>query len=273
MSAESPPVSAHPSALGPGRSSPWVKLAAAAAVLFAILLMPAQPGLSSQGQQVLAIVAGAVVLWATEALPVAVSSLLVVVLLNVTGGVKSPSEALIGFSSPILYFLIGSQVMGAAVMKSGLAARLAGYLVDRSGGSPRRLTAQLLLALPFMAFLIPSAINRNTMLIPAYEQVFRSLSASRGDRLTKVIMLTLGMLNPLASSAFMTGGLASMTTSTLLGGFTWFRWFALMAAPYYLLMALGGVLIYLLYRPHSALSTRHSVLSPRSSILGVPVPR
>ncbi len=249
MSAESPPVGARPSALGPGKSPPWVKLAAAAAVLFAILLMPAQPGLSSQGQQVLAIVAGAVVLWATEALPVAVSSLLVVVLLNVTGGVKSPSEALIGFSSPILYFLIGSQVMGAAVMKSGLAARLAGYLVDRSGGSPRRLTAQLLLALPFMAFLIPSAINRNTMLIPAYEQVFRSLSASKGDHLTKVIMLTLGMLNPLASSAFMTGGLASMTTSTLLGGFTWFRWFALMAAPYYLLMALGGVLIYLLYRP------------------------
>ncbi len=268
MSAESPPVSAHPSALGPGRSSPWVKLAAAAAVLFAILLMPAQPGLSSQGQQVLAIVAGAVVLWATEALPVAVSSLLVVVLLNVTGGVKSPSEALIGFSSPILYFLIGSQVMGAAVMKSGLAARLAGYLVDRSGGSPRRLTAQLLLALPFMAFLIPSAINRNTMLIPAYEQVFRSLSASRGDRLTKVIMLTLGMLNPLASSAFMTGGLASMTTSTLLGGFTWFRWFALMAAPYYLLMALGGVLIYLLYRPHSALSTRHSAPGTQSSVHG-----
>ncbi|MCL4534733.1 MAG: anion permease [Bacteroidetes bacterium] len=268
MSAESPPVSAHPSVLGSGRSSPWVKLAAAAAVLFAILLMPAQPGLSSQGQQVLAIVAGAVVLWATEALPVAVSSLLVVVLLNVTGGVKSPSEALIGFSSPILYFLIGSQVMGAAVMKSGLAARLAGYLVDRSGGSPRRLTAQLLLALPFMAFLIPSAINRNTMLIPAYEQVFRSLSASRGDRLTKVIMLTLGMLNPLASSAFMTGGLASMTTSTLLGGFTWFRWFALMAAPYYLLMALGGVLIYLLYRPHSALSTRHSAPGTQSSVHG-----
>ncbi len=225
------------------------KLAAATVVFLAILLMPSQSGLSREGQQVLAIVAGAVVLWATEALPVAVSCLLVVVLLNVTGGVKDPSQALIGFSSPILYFLIGSQIMGAAVMKSGLAARLAGYLVDRSGGNPRRLTAQLLLALPFMAFLIPSAINRNTMLIPAYEQVFRSLSARKGDRLTRVIMLILGMLNPLASSAFMTGGLASMTTSTLLGGFTWFRWFALMAVPNYLMMALGGMLIYLLYRP------------------------
>ncbi len=249
MDGKPAPGSAQSSTLGSVKTSPWAKVAAAAVVFLALLLMPAQPGLSSEGQQVLAIVAGAVVLWATEALPVAVSCLLVVVLLNVTGGVKNPTQALIGFSSPILYFLIGSQIMGAAVMKSGLAARLAGYMVDRSGGNPRKLTAQLLLALPFMAFLIPSAINRNTMLIPAYEQVFRSLSARRGDQLTKVIMLILGMLNPLASSAFMTGGLASMTTSTLLGGFTWFRWFALMAAPYYLMMALGGVLIYLLYRP------------------------
>ncbi|MGE5617701.1 MAG: SLC13 family permease [Sphingomonadaceae bacterium] len=225
------------------------RIALAATVFLALLLMPPQPGLSTQGQRVLAIVATAVILWATEALPVAVSSLAVVVLLNITGGVRSPSEAAAGFSSPILYFLIGSQVMGAAVMQSGLAERLATYLVNRSQGSPRKLTLQLLLALPFMAFLIPSAINRNTMLIPAYEQVFRSLKVGKGDRLPRVIMLILGILNPLASSAFMTGGLASMTTSTLLGGFTWFGWFALMAVPNYLTMALGGAMIYLLYRP------------------------
>jgi di/tricarboxylate transporter len=252
MSKLNPPlITRHPSFTTTGP-----KLAFAAAVFLAILMVPVPSGLSVQGQEVLAIVAGAVVLWATEALPVAVSSLLVVVMLNVTGGAKSPSESLAGFSSPIPFFLIGSQVMGAAVMESGLAARLAGKLVERSGGDPRKLTVQLLLALPFMAFLIPSAINRNTMLIPAYEQVFRSLSVRRGDRLAQVIMLILGMLNPLASSAFMTGGLASMTTSTLLGGFTWLRWFALMAAPYYLLMALGGVMIYLLYRPTKETGSR-----------------
>ncbi|MHB1161110.1 MAG: SLC13 family permease [Chloroflexota bacterium] len=246
MSKTGAPLITHHSSL----FTDYWKIALSAAVFFGLLSMPSQPGLSSQGQGVLAIVVATVVLWATEALPVAVSSLLAVVLLNVTGGVKSPSEALVGFSSPILFFLIGSQVMGAAVMQSGLAERLARYLVDRSQGSPRRLTLQLLLALPFMAFLIPSAINRNTMLIPAYEQIFRSLKVSKGDRLARVIMLILGVLNPLASSAFMTGGLASMTTSTLLGGFTWFRWFALMAVPNYLMMALGGALIYLLHRPN-----------------------
>lgn len=237
-----------------GRRQGWWKLASVLAVAAAVLLMPAQPGLSPEGQRVLAILVAAVVLWATEALPVAVSSILALALLSIMGGVKTPSEALIGFSSPILFFLLGSQVMGAAVMKSGLAGRLAGYLVSHSGGSPIKLMAQLLFSMPFMAFLIPSAINRNTMLIPCYEQVFRSFSIAKGDRFAKMVMLALGLLNPLASSAFMTGGLAPMATSTLLGGFTWFRWFALMAAPYYLLIALGGGLIYLLYRPAGKLT-------------------
>ena len=227
----------------------WIKLVAVVGATATVLFIPPQHGLSPEGQRVLAVVVASVLLWATEILPVAVSSLLAIVLLSVSGGAKTPSDAMVGFSSPILYFLLGSQVMGAAVMKSGLAERLAGYLVDRSGGSPGKLVAQLLISMPPMAFLIPSAINRNTMLIPCYEQVFRSLSIAKGDRLARMVMLTLGLLNPLASSAFMTGGLAPMTTSTLLGGFTWFRWFALMAAPYYLLIALGGALIYLLFKP------------------------
>ncbi len=232
-----------------GAALPYSRMLAPWLAMAAVLLIPPQPGLPAEGQRVLAIVAAAVVLWATEVVPVAVSSLLVVVLLMVLGVVKAPSEALVGFSSPILYFLVGSQTMGAALMRSGLAERLAAFLVERSRGNSKRLTVQLLLALPFMAFVMPSAINRNAMLIPAYEHAFRSLGVGRGDPLARVVMLILGLLNPFASSAFMTGGMAPMTTSTLLGGFTWFRWFALMGLPYYALLALGGAMIYLLHRP------------------------
>jgi citrate:succinate antiporter len=54
-------------------------------------------------------------------------------------------------------------------------------------------------------------------------------------------MLALGLLNPLASSALLTGGIASIAAATLLGGFSWLRWFALMAVPYYVLILLGGL--------------------------------
>lgn len=42
-----------------------------------------------------------------------------------------------------------------------------------------------------------------------------------------------------------------MTTATLLGGFSWLWWFALMSVPYYSLLFLGGLLIYLLNRPEA----------------------
>ncbi len=247
MSSRGQAATKEPPAGSKGRDA--LKLVATAAAVLAVLMLPPTPGLSPEGQRVLAIVAAAVLLWATEVVPVAVSSLLVLVLLMVFGVVKSPAEALTGYSSTILFFLIGSMVMGAAIMRSGLAERLACYLVQRSQGSPLKLMLQLLLAMPLMAFVMPSAINRNAMLIPAYEQVFRTLKVDKGDPLARVIMLTLGLLNPFASSAFMTGGLAPMTTSTLLGGFTWFRWFGLMALPYYVLLGLGGMLVYLLHRP------------------------
>ena len=95
-----------------------------------------------------------------------------------------------------------------------------------------------------MAFIIPSAITRNAILIPAYQESLDKMGISRTDRAGRALMLALGVLHPLASSALLTGGTTSMMTATLLGGFSWFRWFALMAVPYYLLLLLGGLLLW-----------------------------
>jgi hypothetical protein len=54
-------------------------------------------------------------------------------------------------------------------------------------------------------------------------------------------MLALGMLNPLASSAILTGGITSMTASAIIGNMSWLRWFVLMAVPYYALIVFGGI--------------------------------
>jgi citrate:succinate antiporter len=68
------------------------------------------------------------------------------------------------------------------------------------------------------------------------------MGIGKTDRSGRMLMLALGVLNPLASSALLTGGLASMTAASLLGGFSWLRWFALMAVPYYALL-FGGALV------------------------------
>ena len=64
-----------------------LKLAAAAAVFLALLLLPMPESLGRPGQIALAVVALVVVLWVTEIFPIAVSGLVGVVLLALLGGV------------------------------------------------------------------------------------------------------------------------------------------------------------------------------------------
>jgi anion transporter len=233
------------------------KLGIAFSIFLLFLLLPPFSGLSPQGQRVIAVVLLAIVLWSTEALPVGVSALGVLILLAATRSVPSVSDLFYGFLSPILYFLVGVMAMGGATVKSGLAQRAAKIFLRGAGGRSRRLLANCLLSLPPMALILPSAITRNAILLPAYQETFRQLHLERNDGLVKSIVLTLGLLNPFASSALMTGGLAPMTTSTLLGGFSWWRWFFLMCVPYYSLLLLGALWTYSINPSPSRSFDRH----------------
>ena len=72
-----------------------------------MLLLPTPVGLTLQGQRVLAVAALAIGLWCTEALPMGVTGMLVVMALVLSGGVAGFPEALIGYAQPVAYFLIG----------------------------------------------------------------------------------------------------------------------------------------------------------------------
>ena len=68
------------------------------------MLMPTPNGLTDEGQRALAIMVLAVVLWSTEALHIAVTGLISLVLLVLFQGVADIEGALHGFSQPVCYF-------------------------------------------------------------------------------------------------------------------------------------------------------------------------
>ena len=96
-----------------------------------LFYMPVPEGLSQAGQRVLVIAIVAIGLWGTELLPMGVTGMLVVVSLQLSGGVSGFQEALIGFAKPVPYFLIGVLTIGLAVSRSGLAERSARYFLTR----------------------------------------------------------------------------------------------------------------------------------------------
>ena len=225
-----------------------IKLLLAGLVFLAVLLMPTPEGLTDQGQRALAVMLLAVILWATEAIPVPVAGVGGVLLLVLVGAVPEIGPALYGFSQPVSYFLIGILTLGLAVHRSGLAERLATYLMRGAAGSPRLLYVQMLFSFAALTFALPSASTRGAIMVHVYEQVLEHWNIPQEHPFYKATMMAMGSLNRLGSTALLAGGITPVVASGLLGDFSWGQWFVLMSVPFYANLVVGGTVLFIFYR-------------------------
>ena len=225
-----------------------VKLVVAAAALIGILAMPTPEGLTPEGQRSLAIMTFVVVLWATEVVHSSVAGTIGVVLLVVFGAVPGIGEALYGFSQPVCYFLIGILTLGLAVHQSGLAERMAIFLMRGAVGNPYLLYVQMLFSFAALTFALPSASTRGAIMIHVYEQVLEQWNIPQGHPFYNATMMAMGCLNRLGSTALLAGGITPVVASGLLGDFSWTQWFVMMSVPFYANLIVGGTLLFLFYR-------------------------
>jgi sodium-dependent dicarboxylate transporter 2/3/5 len=137
--------------------------------------------------------------------------------------------------------------MGVAVVRSGLAERLARTILERARGRSLAVYLQLVLSFPLLTFILPSATTRSGILIHIYDEVFILGRVQRGAEVAKAIMLALSSINRLASTTLLTGGITPVMSAAIIGGMSWTGWFTLMAMPYYAILVMGGVLTYALY--------------------------
>ena len=103
-----------------------------------------------------------------------------VVALVGTGAVAGIREGLAGFADPIAFFLVGVLTMGAAVARSGLAERIAHQLLAHGRGRAGALYLHLLLAMPPLTLLLPSASARTGILVHVYDQALELARVPRG---------------------------------------------------------------------------------------------
>ncbi len=145
---------------------------AAAALIAAVLLAAAAPrwGLSPQQAAALGLLVGTVGLWATIAIPEAVTSLgfFATALLL---GTAPPEVVLAGFTSAALWLTAGGLVLAAALRATGLADRMAAALSHHVGhGYPGAVAGMALLGTG-LAFLMPSAMGRVLVLVPLAQAI------------------------------------------------------------------------------------------------------
>jgi solute carrier family 13 (sodium-dependent dicarboxylate transporter), member 2/3/5 len=199
------------------------------------------------GQRALIVTLITILLWTGEILEPGVAALVGVTLLSLSGATRNLRDALQGFANPVPFFLVGVLTMGLAVVRSGLAERLARTILERARGRSLTVYFQLVLSFPLLTFILPSATTRSGILIHIYDEVFNLGRVQRGAEVAKAIMLALSSINRLASTTLLTGGITPVMSAAIIGGMSWTGWFALMAVPYYAILVMGGVLTYALY--------------------------
>jgi len=110
----------------------------AVAAFAAILLAPAPPGVGDAGGRLLAVTALIAILWITEAIPIAVTSALPLVLFPVLR-IQSAGTTAKHYAADVLMLLAGAFVLALGIERSGLHRRLALVALTVFGSRPRRL--------------------------------------------------------------------------------------------------------------------------------------
>ncbi len=122
-------------------------------ILGSSLLLPAQLGLSVDGQKALGLLLVASILWITEVIPLAVTGILIMALQPILG-IMSADEVFSNFGSGPVFFLIGTFILAAAIEKYNLHKRIALMMLKYFHSSPQFFIFGTMIVGAFLSFLI-----------------------------------------------------------------------------------------------------------------------
>ena len=159
------------------------------------------------------IIAGAIILYASEKLKIEVTSLITIVSLLLLFEISpiffpaetspvSSRELLSGFAEPALFAIIGLLVIGQALVATGALDNFTKALVSKGGKTPQALIIFILLFV-----LVTSAFMNNTPVVVIFIPILSALSIQLG-RSPSLVMI------PLSFAAILGGNLTLIGSST-----------------------------------------------------------
>jgi sodium-dependent dicarboxylate transporter 2/3/5 len=168
---DSAPEGAPGPSLGRGRIYAGLGLALTAAVL--TLALPTPDGLTPQAKHLAGVFVVGIILWVTEAIPIAVTSLLVV-LLQPLFQVTTVGAAVGGFMTPVFFFVLAMFCIAQVVVDSGLARRFALLLLERARTDSRRVVLAFMVGAAAMSTVVsdvPVAAVWMSMALPLLARI------------------------------------------------------------------------------------------------------
>lgn len=145
-------------------------LLAGPALFALIVLLPPPVGLSPAGRLTVAVAVLMAVWWLTEALPLAATALLPLLLFPLLG-VATIEAAAAPYASPVIFLFLGGFVIAAALEQCGLHRRIALFIIRLAGTRPAAIVGGFMAATAFISMWVSNTATVVMLLPMAYSLI------------------------------------------------------------------------------------------------------
>ncbi len=159
---------------GFGRTGRRIGIVLGPLLAIGLQALPPPEGMNVEAWRVVSLAALMVVWWVSEAIPIAATALMPLIVLPLVGaaGIK---EAASPYADPIVFLFIGGFILAAAVERWRLQERIALSIASRAGGRPAALVAGFMIASCVISMWISNTAT-TLMLAPIAIGAARALS-------------------------------------------------------------------------------------------------
>ena len=161
-----------------------------AILFYGIVTSELPDGLSAAGRNAIAVFILCLILWVSNVIPLAITSLFAIVLVPFLG-ILSTKDTYSIFGNEAVFFILGAFILAGAVMHSGLSNRIALAIMNRFGATPKR----LLLSIFFLSAVLSFFMSEHAvaaMLFPIVFEIAKGLKLRPGrSNYGKLLFLSL----------------------------------------------------------------------------------
>ena len=157
---------------------------------FACFMLWGDGPMDADQRRVAAVTSLTAIWWITSALPIGITSLLPAALLPLLG-VMGGREVAPLYMHDLVFLFIGAFIIALGLERWNVHRRMALWIIDRVGASPRRLVLGFMLAAAFLSFWINNT-STTLLMLPIGVAVIRSVSGkdpSAGDPFSIALLL------------------------------------------------------------------------------------